>query len=54
LGPHLAVLTRWIVTMPELTAKLNDEKNVTAHPASVSRLFLKAAFPSGLGSTCSC
>ena len=32
------------ITMPELAAKLEAEKAVTAHPASLSRMLLKADF----------
>jgi hypothetical protein len=30
--------------MPELAAKLNAEKDVTAHPASLSRVLLRAGY----------
>jgi transposase len=30
------------ITMPELAAKLEAEKDVVAHPASLSRVLLKA------------
>ena len=47
LAPHLTALLEWVeaepdITMPELSAKLTAEKNVTAHPASLSRVLLKA------------
>ena len=47
LAPYLMVLLRWVdaksdITMPELAAKLKAEKDVTAHPASLSRALLKA------------
>ncbi len=47
LAAHLAVLLDWVeadpdITMPELPAKLAAEKKVTAHPASLSRVLLKA------------
>ena len=47
LAPHLAALLEWVeaepdITMPELAAKLSAEKDVTAHPASLSRVLLKA------------
>jgi transposase len=43
----LAALLEWVeaepdITMPELAAKLAAEKAVTAHPASLSRVLLKA------------
>jgi transposase len=46
LAPHLAALLEWVksepdITMPELSAKLKAEKDVTAHPASLSRVLLK-------------
>ena len=42
LAAHLPALLEWVeaapdITMPELAAKLAAEKNVTAHPASLSR-----------------
>ena len=56
LAPHLAALIGWVeaepdITMPERAAKLEAEKDVTAHPASLSRALLKAglSFTSGLG-----
>jgi transposase len=47
LAPHLTALIGWVeakpdITMPELAAKLKAEKDVTAHPASLSRVLLKA------------
>src|SRR5216683_2841393 len=47
LAPHLTALLEWVeaepdITMPELAAKLKAEKDVTAHPASLSRVLLKA------------
>jgi transposase len=47
LAAHLAALLEWVaaepdITMPELAARLAAERNVTAHPASLSRLLLKA------------
>jgi transposase len=47
LAAHLAALLDWVeaepdITMPELSAKLAAEKKVTAHPASLSRVLLKA------------
>jgi transposase len=47
LAPYLTVLLEWIdakpdITMPELAAKLKAKKDVTAHPASLSRVLLKA------------
>ncbi len=47
LAPYLGALLEWVeaepdITMPELAAKLAAEKNVTAHPASLSRVLLKA------------
>jgi transposase len=47
LAPHLKALLDWVeaepdITMPELAAKLNAEKDVTVHPASLSRVLLKA------------
>jgi transposase len=60
LAPYLTALLGWIdaepdITMPELAAKLKAEKDVTAHPASLSRLLLKAGLSfkkntAGLGS----
>src|SRR3990167_677985 len=47
LALHLTALLEWVdaepdITMPELAAKLQAEKAVTAHPASLSRVLLKA------------
>src|SRR4029077_2020493 len=47
LSPYLTSLLEWVdaepdITMPELAAKLEAEKAVTAHPASLSRALLKA------------
>jgi transposase len=47
LASHLPALLDWVaaepdITMPELAAKLAAGKNVTAHPASLSRALLKA------------
>jgi transposase len=47
LAPYLSALLEWVaaepdITMPELAAKLKAEKGVTAHPASLSRVLLKA------------
>jgi transposase len=47
LAAHLPALLEWVeaepdITMPELSAKLAAEKKVTAHPASLSRVLLKA------------
>ena len=46
-APYLTALLEWVeadpdITMPELVAKLEAEKTVTAHPASLSRVLLKA------------
>jgi len=59
LAPYLTALIGWVeaepdVTMPELAAKLKAEKDVTAHPTSLSRVLLKAGYSfkkntSGLG-----
>jgi transposase len=59
LAPYLTALIGWVevepdITMPELAAKLKAEKDVTAHPASLSRVLLKADYSfkkntSGLG-----
>lgn len=59
LAPHLTALLEWVetepdITMPELAAKLAAERNVVAHPASLSRVLLKAGLsfkkkPAGLG-----
>ena len=47
LAPYLTTLLEWVeakvdITMPELASKLQVEKAVTAHPASLSRVLLKA------------
>jgi transposase len=47
LASYLTALLAWVeaapdITMPELAAKLKAEKDVTAHPASLSRVLLKA------------
>jgi transposase len=47
LAAHLPAVLEWVeaepdITMPELSAKLAAEKKVTAHPASLSRVLLKA------------
>jgi transposase len=47
LAPHLAALLEWVeaepdITMPELAAKLMAETGVRAHPASLSRVLLRA------------
>ena len=47
LAPYLTALLEWVdaepdITMPELAAKLEAEKAVTAHPASLSRVLLRA------------
>jgi transposase len=47
LAPYLTALLKWVeakpdITMPELADKLKAEKDVTAHPASLSRVLLKA------------
>src|SRR5262245_38686757 len=47
LAPYLGALLEWVeaepdITMPELATKLKAEKDVTAHPASLSRVLLKA------------
>lgn len=49
LAPHLAVLIGWVeaepdITMPELAAKLLAEEGVTIHPASLSRVLIRAGF----------
>src|SRR5215468_1899941 len=51
LAPYLEALLEWVevepdITMPELAAKLAAEKAVTAHPASLSRVLLKAGLTS--------
>lgn len=47
LAAHLDALLAWVkaepdMTMPELAAKLQAERAVTAHPASLSRVLLQA------------
>jgi transposase len=47
LASYLAALLEWVaaepdITMPELAAKLKAAKDVTVHPASLSRVLLKA------------
>jgi len=47
LAPYLAALLDCVeaepdITMPELAARLQTEKAITAHPASLSRVLLKA------------
>ena len=47
LAPHVTALLDWVeaepdITMPELAAKLKAEKDVTAYPASLSRVLRKA------------
>ncbi len=47
LAPYLKVLLGWVeaepdITMPELAARLEAEKAVTAHPATLSRVLRKA------------
>ena len=47
LAPYVEALLKWVgaepdLTMPELAARLKAEKAVTAHPASLSRVLLKA------------
>jgi len=49
LAPHVDVLCAWIeerpdMTMPELAARLQAERGVRAHPASLSRALRKAGF----------
>jgi transposase len=49
LAPHLAALIGWVeaepdMTMPELAEKLLAEKDVAAHPASLSRVLIQAGF----------
>jgi transposase len=49
LAPYAEVLTRWVeeegdITMPELSAKLEAECGVTAHPASLSRFLKEQGF----------
>ena len=47
LARYVTALLDWVeaepdITMPELAAKLEAEKDVVAHPASLSRVLLKA------------
>ena len=47
LAPYLAMLIGWVeaapdITMPELAAKLLAETGVAVHPASLSRVLLRA------------
>lgn len=49
LAPHLATLIEWVeaapdITMPELAAKLWAERGLKVHPASLSRVLIKAGF----------
>ena len=49
LAPYLAILIDWVeaepdITMPELAAKLLAEEGVAAHPASLSRVLIRAGF----------
>jgi transposase len=49
LAPHMATLMKWVdaepdITMPELSARLANATGVLAHPASLSRVLLKAGF----------
>lgn len=49
LAPHLAILIGWVeaepdMTMPELAAKLLTEEGVAVHPASLSRVLIRAGF----------
>lgn len=49
LSAHVGVLIAWVnaqadITMPELAAKLKEERGVEAHPASLSRALLAAGF----------
>ena len=46
LAPYLTALLDWVeaepdISMPELAARLQAEKAITAHPASLSRVLLK-------------
>ncbi len=45
LAPHRELLIGWVeaepdITMPELAARLVDERQVTVHPASLSRFLI--------------
>ena len=49
LAPHADFLIGWVekqgdITMPELAAKLNAERGVTVHPASLSRFLLARGY----------
>ena len=49
LAPHRDLLLGWVeaepdITMPELGAKLAAERQVSVHPASLSRFLLAAGF----------
>lgn len=49
LAPHLETLIGWVeaepdITMPELAAKLLADSEVKVHPASVSRVLIRAGF----------
>ena len=49
LASHAATLIGWVeaegdITMPELAARLQTERGVTAHPASLSRLLRAQGF----------
>jgi transposase len=49
LAPYLALLTGWVeaesdITMPELAAKLLAAEGVAVHPASLSRVLIRAGF----------
>lgn len=49
LAPHMQALVGWgeaepDMTMPELAAKLLAEKGISAHPASLSRVLIRAGF----------
>ena len=49
LAPYLRIVIDWVeadpdITMPELAAKLWAEEGVAAHPASLSRVLIRAGF----------
>lgn len=49
LAAHVAALIAWVdadgdITMPELAARLLAERDVKAHPASLSRLLIQHGF----------
>ena len=49
LAAHADVLVRWVdedgdIKMPELAAKLEAERGITAHPASLSRFLIVQGF----------